>query len=98
MVEKEGEEEDLEDGQEGGETGVETIATNPWQVKQGTRFLCPICNYTQKTESQIRNHMQVHDDKDAVSMNLCNICSFQTNNIDQLKPTVDNKHQEVKHV
>ena len=78
------------------ETEAEVIEVNPWQIKQGTTFPCPICNYTRKTESQLRKHMHVHDDKDEESSHLCNMCPFQTNNKDLLKQHVDIKHKGVQ--
>ena len=51
-----------EERYEEGEEDVEITEANPWHVKQGTTFKCPICSFTRKTESQIRNHMKVHDD------------------------------------
>ena len=63
-VTTESEIEEQEDGRDEGETEEETTEANPWQVKQGTTFICPICNYTRRTESQIKKHMKVHDEID----------------------------------
>ena len=59
-----GEEEDVEDEHEGGQTGVETIEPNTSQINHGATFICLICNIARQSENQIRNHMQVHDKKD----------------------------------
>ena len=82
-----------EDRRDGGETEAENIEVNPWQVKRGTTFTCPICNYTRRTESQMRKHMEVHDENDEDSQHLCSLCPFQTNNIDQLNHHVEAKHK-----
>ena len=84
---------DLENEHGVNEEEVETIEANPWQVKQGTTFKCPICNYTRKTESQIKKHMQIHDNKKTISPPQTNksslpkgpICGYTTNTIKEIE-------------
>ena len=95
-VTPESEIEEQEEGRDVGETEAETIEANPWQVKQGTTFICPICNFTRRTESQIRKHMKVHDENGEDGQHLCSLCPFQTNNRDQLKYHVETKHRGVQ--
>ena len=86
---------DVDERHEEKEDEVETIETNTWQVRQGTTFKCPICNYTRKTESQISKHMQVHDDKVKTtspqkcstksSLSKCPICGYTSNTIKDIE-------------
>jgi hypothetical protein len=84
-----------EERYEEGEEDVEITEANPWHVKQGTTFKCPICSFTRKTESQIRNHMQVHDNTTSTnptqerttkrSSPKCPICGHTSNTIIEIE-------------
>ena len=80
------EEEEEQDEQQGKDISDET-----WQ-RRGTRFKCTTCGFTRNTESQIKKHMQTHEEETDDGSFTCEYCPYQNISRNQL-----NDHMKMAH-